>query len=580
MNRSVVTRSRVCFQGFMAEESLSLDETNKLRAALGLKPLAAPSASATGQNYEDTSSAGQDQRAYENWRKEQDSLEAAKEKAAALARIEKSKKMAARFERLEGRGLADDDDEETDVRQWVIKTKKIKKRKLDETPEELHSTYNEESLSGLRVGHDIGDFDTNATILTLKDASVLKDASILEDQEEDQLESLKLVEKERTQKNLNRKNKTKSGDTTEQDGKGILSKYDEEEEPKFMVLGETALEREVVEDRRGTAISLDVERVAESSDYMDTTIRKSKKKRPKSIRVKGGAEGDDISFKPQMLTNREKSNIADDEELQAALSRQRRIAQKRHASIVRPVKDIEAYNEDLYDGGMVFDEATGFLSGIRPVEKAAYAVKEEPLDRVDIKMEIKQDPNELLLDKTSEDGEDLIEEPGMGHGLGAALKMLQQRGVVDRASEETTQKLEQQRQNMAWLAEKRRKDALREAQLRREKIEGREKMKNMSARERERTLEEENRRRTKHEAAAEFDKFKEFKPDVHLHYKDEFGRDMTPKEAFRQMSHQFHGKGSGVIKSEKRLKRIQEEQEREKQAMASGVFASSGVRLS
>jgi len=427
---------------------------------------------------------------------------------------------------------------------------------------------------GLRVGHDIGDFDTNATILTLKDASVL------EDQEEDQLESLKLVEKERTQKNLNRKNKTKSGDTTEQDGKGILSKYDEEEEPKFMVLGETALEREVVEDRRGTAISLDVERVAESSDYMDTTIRKSKKKRPKSIRVKEGAEGDDISFKPQMLTNREESNIADDEELQAALSRQRRIAQKRHASIVRPVKDIEAYNEDLYDGGMVFDEATGFLSGIRPVEKAAYAVKEEPLDRVDIKMEIKQDPNELLLDKTSEDGEDLIEEPGMGHGLGAALKMLQQRGVVDRASEETTQKLEQQRQNMAWLAEKRRKDALREAQLRREKIEGREKMKNMSARERERTLEEENRRRTKHEAAAEFDKFKEFKPDVHLHYKDEFGRDMTPKEAFRQMSHQFHGKGSGVIKSEKRLKRIQEEQEREKQAMASGVFASSGVRLS
>jgi len=144
MNRSVVTRSRVCFQGFMAEESLSLDETNKLRAALGLKPLAAPSASATGQNYEDTSSAGQDQRAYENWRKEQDSLEAAKEKAAVLARIEKSKKKAARFERLEGRGLADDDDEETDARQWVFKTKKIKKRKLDETPEELHSTYNEE----------------------------------------------------------------------------------------------------------------------------------------------------------------------------------------------------------------------------------------------------------------------------------------------------------------------------------------------------------------------------------------------------------------------------------------------------
>lgn len=40
---------------------------------------------------------------------------------------------------------------------------------------------------------------------------------------------------------------------------------------------------------------------------------------------------------------------------------------------------------------------------------------------------------------------------------------------------------------------------------------------------------------------------------------DEFGRVMTPKEAFRKLSHKFHGKGPGKMKQEKRMKQYQEE---------------------
>ncbi|XP_068657365.1 SART-1 family protein DOT2-like [Aristolochia californica] len=40
---------------------------------------------------------------------------------------------------------------------------------------------------------------------------------------------------------------------------------------------------------------------------------------------------------------------------------------------------------------------------------------------------------------------------------------------------------------------------------------------------------------------------------------DEFGRVMTPKEAFRRISHKFHGKGPGKMKTEKRQKQYQEE---------------------
>ncbi|VDD80596.1 unnamed protein product [Mesocestoides corti] len=50
-----------------------------------------------------------------------------------------------------------------------------------------------------------------------------------------------------------------------------------------------------------------------------------------------------------------------------------------------------------------------------------------------------------------------------------------------------------------------------------------------------------------------------YKPDVKLYYVDEMGRNMTPKEAFRQLSHKFHGKGSGKKKTEKRTKKIIEE---------------------
>uniref|UniRef100_A0A8C8D7S5 U4/U6.U5 tri-snRNP-associated protein 1 n=1 Tax=Oncorhynchus tshawytscha TaxID=74940 RepID=A0A8C8D7S5_ONCTS len=50
-----------------------------------------------------------------------------------------------------------------------------------------------------------------------------------------------------------------------------------------------------------------------------------------------------------------------------------------------------------------------------------------------------------------------------------------------------------------------------------------------------------------------------YKPDVKIEYVDESGRKLTPKEAFRQLSHRFHGKGSGKMKTERRMKKLEEE---------------------
>lgn len=58
---------------------------------------------------------------------------------------------------------------------------------------------------------------------------------------------------------------------------------------------------------------------------------------------------------------------------------------------------------------------------------------------------------------------------------------------------------------------------------------------------------------------SEFRDKSDYKPDVQLQYVDDNGRLMNEKEAFRQLSHKFHGKGSGKKKTEKRVKKIKED---------------------
>jgi len=72
---------------------------------------------------------------------------------------------------------------------------------------------------------------------------------------------------------------------------------------------------------------------------------------------------------------------------------------------------------------------------------------------------------------------------------------------------------------------------------------------------------------------------KEYKPNVELKYIDDHGRSMNQKEAFKHLSHQFHGKGSGKQKTEKKLKKIEDEKVREGRSMldGSGTVGMTGV---
>jgi U4/U6.U5 tri-snRNP-associated protein 1 len=143
-------------------------------------------------------------------------------------------------------------------------------------------------------------------------------------------------------------------------------------------------------------------------------------------------------------------------------------------------------------------------------------------------------------------------------GLAATLTILRQQGILATPAAESGEREKVQLQRDTWLAEQRRRIAQRE--LERQKARGGNK--DQSQRE------YENRLRDQQEARANLELFKDYKPDVNIVYHDEFGRELTPKEAWKALSHKFHGKGSGRMKTEKRLKKIAEE--RKQEAMVSG----------
>jgi U4/U6.U5 tri-snRNP-associated protein 1 len=143
-------------------------------------------------------------------------------------------------------------------------------------------------------------------------------------------------------------------------------------------------------------------------------------------------------------------------------------------------------------------------------------------------------------------------------GLAGTLSILRSEGSLQGTTADQRERERIQRQQDEWLADQRARAALRE--LERAKARGG----NQDQQQREYA----NRLREQQEARQATKAFENYKPDVNIVYHDEFGREMTPKEAWKALSHRFHGKGSGKMKTEKRLKKIAEE--KKMQAMISG----------
>lgn len=160
------------------------------------------------------------------------------------------------------------------------------------------------------------------------------------------------------------------------------------------------------------------------------------------------------------------------------------------------------------------------------------------------------------------------EEESISQGMGAALKLLKDRGLLK--NEHGTERNEQFRRKQLFLAELNRRMSQfdEEVKVQRERDRASGRLDRMSVRDREDWQRQQNTMRDQHQSRIMDQLYREgYKPTVELKYFDDYGRSLDQKEAFKHLSHQFHGKGSGKGKTDKRLKKIEDEKRRESQSM-------------
>lgn len=296
--------------------SLSIEETNKLRAKLGLKPLEVNAVKKEAGTKEEPVAADVINPMALRQREElREKLAAAKEKRLLNQKLGKIKT------------LGEDDPWLDDTAAWIERSRQLQKEKdlaekraklLEEMDQEFgvstlveeefeqrrQDLYSARDLQGLTVEHAIDSFREGETVvLTLKDKGVLQDG-------EDVLVNVNMVDKERADKNVELRKKKPDylpyaedesvDDLAQQKPRSILAKYDEElegERPHSFRLEQGGMadglrERELEEIR--TKLRLQAQSLSSvgprlASEYLSpeemVTFKKTKR-RVKKIRKK------------------------------------------------------------------------------------------------------------------------------------------------------------------------------------------------------------------------------------------------------------------------------------------------------
>ncbi|KAK5584385.1 hypothetical protein RB653_005996 [Dictyostelium firmibasis] len=237
--------------------NLSIEETNKIRISLGLKPLKVEEPEESKSKSKPTTNSNND--TFE-----------------VLDTINKLKKRRELNSKLVGKSIAEqllegeNEDEEDDISNWVNKSrendkqKQIEKKKLllnkkQQQQQQKQKHYNQSDLKGIKVGNDIKNFeDENEHILTLQDSNVLDDDS------QDVLINVNLSEKERREKQLQANKKKSKFDKYDDFGEhkgGILSDYSDDDDDKidnsgFILGNEGKVDKNSLTNQNGSGISL------------------------------------------------------------------------------------------------------------------------------------------------------------------------------------------------------------------------------------------------------------------------------------------------------------------------------------
>ncbi|KAL0994107.1 hypothetical protein UPYG_G00117840 [Umbra pygmaea] len=648
-NEETTNSAEVGPQSASGDASLSIEETNKLRAKLGLKPLEMTDTTKELGTKEQPMVAETINPVHIKQQKDmREKLAAMKEKRLLNKKLGKVKTLA-------------EDDWLDDTVAWVERSRKMAKEKelaekraklLQEMDEEFgvsslveeefgqskKAAYSSKDLKGLTVQHKMESFNEGETvILTLEDKGVLEE-------EDDVLVNVGLVDKEKAEKNVELKKKKPDYKAYEDDEsvddmvtfkpRTVLGKYDEEidgEKKKGFRLskggcaeGERERELQAIrETLRNQAQSLDRPALSIASEYYTPQemvgfkktkqrvrkIRKKEKPLPDTLlddtrstdfgsRARGRGrkqldeevqdlenqsvpipglevpqQSDDVRMADMDISDDEDFTPAEphvleedeaEQELQKQLEKQRKLRQKQMLKdsgekVAEQVRGQErgddCDSEDKKNNlNIVFNATSEFCRTLGDIP--TYGLSGNREDQEDI-MDFEQEAERDGAGGSDSEGDEnvgwsivnvdeeqkqpdfstasttiLDEEPIVNSGLAAALALCKNKGLLDTQM----QKIARVRAPTGALPN--------------DNYSIEDKM----------TIDDKYSRREEYRGFTQDFKEKDaYKPDVKIEYVDESGRKLTPKEAFRQLSHRFHGKGSGKMKTERRMKKLEEE---------------------
>uniref|UniRef100_A0A7S2RWK0 SART-1 family protein n=1 Tax=Mucochytrium quahogii TaxID=96639 RepID=A0A7S2RWK0_9STRA len=527
------------------EVSCSVEETNRVRALLGLKPLRVDDGKGKSKRAVDVSGVAGDKAKGED----------------ISRRIALAKKRRKLNSKLQGKTLGDEtENDEGGVAAWLARNEKRQKEKLVERPTEKSGkrrTYSSKDLDGLKVSHELDQLDSmdgEPVILTLKDSQLIDEDTGELAQDEDELENTRIASIERHAERraalTKRKRKANLDGVDGEEKSGILSHYDKviEEEglggkrPKAtakMVLGgsrtmsnQANLVQEKQRKSHTEMTSPDAlvsgNRAQEMQDYytnsefeaLELPIQKKKKKKKekkekKRKKSKKKQDAENSEDEGNVIVRRGKSRKqardefedGDDDisDLHAHLSSARKAALSRKEpsnldSIANAVREpLNFPREKLYteegDESLVISSTSRFSSVIQARNDQESERRTEKITTTHAPLENVKTAVPVQVGNNDKP----VDEPvAPASGLAETLKLIQGRGDC-KASNSSI-------------------------------VVG----------------------RARDERPAE-----DNSGGFVLEYRDEQGRLLTTKEAFRQMAYKFHGHGPSFKKKEKRRKELE-----------------------
>ncbi|OXU17144.1 hypothetical protein TSAR_012139 [Trichomalopsis sarcophagae] len=602
-----------------SQESLSIEETNKIRAKLGLKPLEVDSGPKEGG----PPNLIKDDLGEFLHKPAVNAAEKAKQEKLRekLAITKQKREIQSSLAAVKTLGEGDDDDLNTE--KWASKFAQIQEEKrkaaerakmLDQMDEafggigdlvkedihnDLKNAYTNKDLKGLKVEHSLNNFNEGTSvILTLKDQAVLAE-------EDDVLVNVNMIDDERYKKNVLVKSKKPGYDAYDEShydeygmplGK-VLDKYDEEIEGEKrdsfaigMVDAKEIKERQVamvknrLANKRLESLQLAEPKIA-SDYYNESELEKFKKpkKKIRKLRPKKTLKADDLltgtnDYLRDLGSRRRRhtSDVIEIDDLEGPaedLSGVKieeddrdveRIIKQKWQKIKEPVvpikpeqialtlkQEADMTSETDSAGNIILNSTAEFCRTLGDIptygqagnrdenhqELMDFEMSEVKQEYMDEEMNGKSAWNSVEMDDDSvipvgPEAAILDAEPSLDQGVGGALKLAMSKGYLQKEDSN-------------------RPSASRFAHL---------KAQNYSIEDK--TYGDDDKFGRRDRFSGPTSDFKEkdgFRPNVKLDYIDDDGHILNAKEAFRYLSHKFHGKGPGKNKVEKRMKKAEQE---------------------